>query len=124
MPATTYFKGLVLGHALRQQPFSIEDWYVGLWTTDPTASGALSGEISASDYERKPVSWASDFTNTSLIEWPPATTNWGTISYLALMNSPNKGQGNMLGYSTVGPFTVEIGRPLEIPAGGLITDLI
>lgn len=121
MASTDYFEQLVLGHALLQNPYSIQDWYLGLWIASPTSAGLLSGEVAAADYQRKPVSWAADFTNSAIINWAAATSNWGTVDYVALTNSPNKGSGNVLLYeSTTSSFTVEIGRPLTIPAGGLV----
>lgn len=119
MPATSYFEGLILNHALLQSPYSIEDWYVGLWFSDPTSAG-LMDEVTAADYQRKSVSWSPTFGNLSQINWPGATSNWGTVLYICLVNSSIKGSGNVLVYeATSQPFTVTIGRPLEIPAGGL-----
>jgi hypothetical protein len=120
MAVTDYFESLILGHALLQNPFSIEDWYVGLWTSDPTAAGLLVGEVAAGDYERKPVSWNPLFGNLSRIDWAPAISNWGTVTYLALTNSPNKNSGNVLVYEPTGEsFQVNIGQPLTLPPGGL-----
>lgn len=124
MAATTYFKTLVLDHALLQKPFSIQDWYLGLWTANPTQAGLLAGEVTAGDYIRKGIGWTAAYDNDALIQWAPALSSWGTITYIALINSPTKGTGNMLGYQSAGPFLVEIGRPLEVPIGGLIADLI
>ncbi len=119
MPATSYFEGLILGNALLQSPYSVEDWYVGLWFSSPTSAG-LMDEVTAADYQRKPVSWSPAFGNVSEINWAAATSDWGTILYVALVNSSIKGSGNVLVYeATSQPFTVTIGRPLEIPAGGL-----
>jgi hypothetical protein len=119
MPATTYLEGLVFGHLLLQNPFSIEDWYVGLWATNPTASGSLSGEVTASDYSRRAVNWNPAWQNSTAINWGAATSNWGAVLYVVLVNSPNKGNGKVLAYDDVGPYSVDIGRPLTIPALGL-----
>lgn len=125
MATTTYFEGLILDYALNQQPYVIEDWYVGLWTSNPTEEGLLPGEVSAADYQRKPVEWSATFANTLRIDWAAALSAWGDVSYLALMNGPTKGTGNMLNYQLLSQlYAVEIGRPLFIPAGGLQLSVI
>ncbi len=124
MSATTYFEGLVLGHALLQQPFSISDWYVGLWTGDPTAAGLLADEVAAGDYIRKPVAWDSAFTNASPIVWAQATSDWGEIDYICLLNSQVKGGGNMLIYQSRDILDINPGVSVTMPANGLTASVI
>ncbi len=119
MSATTFFEGLVLGHALRQQPFSIADWFVGLWTADPTVAGLLTDEVAAGDYTRKPVSWDAANTNDAAIVWAPATSDWGDINFVCLLNSQVKGGGNMLIFQSRGILDVNPGLGVTIPANGL-----
>lgn len=120
MPATTYFRGLILGHALLQQPYSIQDWYVGLFTQDPTAAGSLANEVAEADYQRKAVVWNTSYQNANQIDWAAPVNNWGDITYIAVLNSPNPGNGNMLAYESLGgTFSMPIGQPATIPAGGL-----
>ncbi len=124
MSATTYFEGLVLGHALLQQPFSISDWYVGLWTGNPTIAGLLADEVTAGDYARKPVTWDSAFTNASPIVWAQATSDWGEINYVCLLNSPNKATGNMLIYQDRLILDINPGVSVTMPANGLTASVI
>ncbi len=119
MPATTFFEGLILGHALRQQPVSIEDWFVGLWTADPTVAGLLTDEVAAGDYTRKPVSWDAANTNAAAIVWAAATSDWGDINFICLLNSQVKGGGNMLIFQTRAVLDVNPGIGVTIPANGL-----
>ncbi len=119
MPATDFFETLILNHALRQQPFSVADWYVGLWKADPTAAGLLTDEVDGADYQRQPVVWDTAFSNTALIVWAAAQNNWGIITYMCVLNSPTKTAGNMLGYQLRGDMTIGPGVSVEIPAGGL-----
>lgn len=120
MSATTYFEGLVLGHALRQQPFSISEWYVGLWTDDPTAAGLLTDEVTAGDYTRKLVSWGAGNTNDTPIVWAQATSDWGVISFVCLLNSPVKGTGNMLIFQDrEDVLDINPGVSVTIPVNGL-----
>lgn len=124
MSATTYFEGLVLGHALLQQPFSISDWYVGLWTGDPTVAGLLPDEVAAGDYTRKPVTWDAAFTNASPIVWAQATSDWGEISHVCLLNSQVKGGGNMLIYQSRNILDINPGVSVTMPANGLTASVI
>ncbi len=124
MSATTYFEGLILGHALRQQPFSIKDWFVGLWLADPTAAGLLTDEVAAGDYARKPVSWDAAFTNDAAIVWAPATSDWGDINFVCLLNSQVKGGGNMLIFQTRAVLDVNPGLGVTIPANGLTASVV
>lgn len=123
MPATAYFEDILLGHALRQEPFSIDPWYVGLWNSDPGVNG-LSGEVDEADYQRRQVTWSSTNDNASDINWGAATSNWGFIVYVVLLDSPQKGTGNILMYDNLpSGFSVSIGEPVIIHAGGLIAAL-
>lgn len=119
MPATDYFESLILNHALNQQSFSIQDWYVGLWTGNPTSSGSLSNEVTAADYERKSISFDGTFSNTAAVEWAAAVNDWGLITYVCLINSEPKGTGNMLVYQSRDQLDVNIGIGVNIPIGGL-----
>jgi hypothetical protein len=124
MPATTYFEGLIFGHALLQKPFSIEKWYVGLFKADPTVAGLLTQEVNAADYARKSVLWNTSFTNSNQIDWAAPTVNWGDITYVALLNSPNPGSGNMLCFEALAAtFPMPIGQPAKIAPGNLTLDL-
>jgi hypothetical protein len=111
-------ESLVLGHALLQQPFSIADWWVGLWRANPTAAGLMTWEVVAGDYSRRPVTWDSAFTNTSAIVWV-ADTDWGNIDYICLLNSQTKAQGNMLIYQSRSNLNIDPGVGVTIPANGL-----
>ncbi len=124
MATTTYMEGLILAHALLQQPFSISDWYVGLWIADPTVAGLLTNEVAAGEYVRRPVTWDSAFTNASQIIWPAATSDWGEVTYLCLLNSQTKGGGNMLIYQSRNPLDVNPGVTVQIPAGGLTASML
>lgn len=120
MAATDYFEKLLLEHALLGSPFSIQNWYVGLWLADPTPAGLVSGEVTAGDYQRKPISWNPSFGNISQIDWAAAISNWGAVNHIALANSPLKGSGNVLIFEpTSETFDVTIGKALRVPVGGL-----
>ncbi len=121
MPATTYHSNQVLDYSLRQEGYTISTWYVGLWTADPTASGLLSGEVTAADYQRKAVTWSGTNDNAQQIDWAPATSNWGNVTYIALTDNATKNTGNVLVYApTTQTFIVNTGVPLTIVPAGLV----
>jgi hypothetical protein len=122
MPATTYYKKLVLDHGLLQVNYSTS-WYVGFWTADPTSAGLLTGEFTAGDYTRKLVAWDSTWANSAEIYWDAAGSDWGTATYVCLCNTPTKGTGNMLLYQSRSPLVVDAGTPVSIPIGGLTVDV-
>lgn len=124
MATTDYFEKLVLDHALLGTSFSISDWYVGLWKTDPTAAGSLAGEVDAGDYERKAISFDSSHANDALIAWDAAASDWGSVSWVCLLNSSLKGKGNMLIYEERATLVIVSGTPVRIPVGGLTVSLI
>ena len=118
MPATTYFQTLVLGHAILQKPFSIEDWYLGLFLADPTVAGNVSSEVDAAEYVRRSIFWSNTYTNSTEIVFPTAQSQWGAVAYIGVLNSPALGSGNMLFYQSHAAF-VENGDIVKV----LVDDL-
>lgn len=96
MSTTTYVETLILDHLIRDVPFSINGWYIGLFLTDPTKAGITSSEVSAGDYNRQPVTWTTANANSNEILWGPTTSSWGSVSYAALMDA--SASGNMIAY--------------------------
>lgn len=122
MPATTFYKKLVLDHGLLKVNYSTS-WYVGFWTADPTSAGLLTNEVSAIDYSRKQVNWDSTWANDAELFWDAALNDWGVITYVGLCNTAEKGTGNMLLYQSRAPLDVDPGTPVKIPVGGLTVDV-
>lgn len=121
MATTDYLEQLNLSYLVFGNDFTISSWYVGLWLTTPGPTGSLAGEVTASDYNRQAVTWNGNYGNASKIDWPAATSNWGTVEYIALVDSATKATGNVLIYeATSQAFNVTIGRPLTIPIDGLV----
>lgn len=75
----------------------LEGTFVGLSTSVPTSTGPGS-EVSAPEYVRHP--WTPTYTqgdpteakNGDIIEFPPATSTWGTVRYAVLFDSLEGGQ--------------------------------
>jgi hypothetical protein len=69
--------------------------YVSLHTADPGTSG--TNELSGNGYARQSVSWTTSGSiptvdsNTSIITFPTATGNWGTVTHFGLWTASSGG---------------------------------
>ena len=70
-------------------------WYIGLFTTDPTDTGAAGTEVSGFGYARTAVTFSvtgDTATNSAAVEFPAATGgNWGTITHIGVMTASTAG---------------------------------
>lgn len=95
----------LLDHVFKVTPFSQpSNIYMALSKADPGESGGSIDEPSGGDYARVQVnSWnaaASRATaNTSAIQFPRATADWGTITHWALFDASTS--GNPLAYGAI-----------------------
>jgi len=96
--------------------------YLGLSTGDFTDTGSGSSELSGSGYARVAVGFdaaASGATsNTSAIDFPAATGNWGTVSHWALFDASTSGNALIVGSFSASK-TIETNDVLRIAAGDL-----
>lgn len=130
-----YLEGKLLNHILRNTAYAVP--YSSLWVAlfDGTASsalleaGTLTGEIVGGAYARLQVGAATglDFddplltgvtANTSSLIWTTATANWGTVTYMAIMDANTAGNVLFHGALTV-PKTVNNGDTFKFNAGDL-----
>jgi len=69
--------------------------YLGLYTADPTKAGFSSNEVDAASYNRQVVKFSAPkdgvATNDSQIDWSTATSNWGNVGYVSIMDAPSGG---------------------------------
>lgn len=96
-------------------------WYVGLFTSAPDDTGGGT-EVSGGSYVRMPatftVSGNTGSNSTAAIEWPAATTVWGTVTHVAVFDAATS--GTMLLYAALGTSkTFDIGDVPRIPLGDL-----
>ena len=83
--------------------------YLALFTSDPTDTGDVSGEVSGGDYARMSLSGifstasgtTGTSTNTSIITFPTATASWGTITHAGFMETGTTSVDDMLLHSTL-----------------------
>ena len=97
-------------------------WYVGLFTSDPTDTGAAGTEVSGFDYARTAATFTvtgDTATNSSAVEFPAAVGgNWGTIGWIGIMDASSG--GNMIIHSALDVAkAINDGDVFRIPTGDL-----
>ena len=97
-------------------------WYVGLFTSDPTDTGAAGTEVSGFDYARTAATFTvtgDTATNSSAVEFPAASGgNWGTIGWIGIMDASSG--GNMIIHSALDVAkAINDGDVFRIPTGDL-----
>ena len=69
--------------------------YLALYTEDPTKAGIGDSEVDQASYTRKEVTFTEPVdgvsTNAGKIEWGTATSNWGNVSYIGVLDSASSG---------------------------------
>ena len=69
--------------------------YLALYTENPTKEGLSTSEVDQASYTRKEVTFTNPVdgvaTNAGKIEWGTATSNWGNVSYVAVLDAPSSG---------------------------------
>jgi hypothetical protein len=97
-------------------------WYVGLFTSDPTDTGAAGTEVSGYAYARTAATFTvtnDTATNSASIEFPAASGgNWGTIGWIGIMDASSG--GNMIIHSALTTAkAINDGDVFRIPTGDL-----
>ena len=69
--------------------------YLALYTEDPTKAGIGDSEVDQASYTRKEVTFTEPVdgvaSNAGKIEWGTATSNWGNVSYVGVLDSASSG---------------------------------
>lgn len=97
-------------------------WYVALFTSDPTDTGAAGTEVSGFSYARTAVTFSvtgNVASNTAGVEFPAATGGaWGTVSHIGIMDALTG--GNMIIHSALtASKAIADGDVFRIPTGDL-----
>jgi len=89
-------------HTILDQLTGTDALYLALFTAPPGDAGAVTDEVTSTDYEREDLGDANDkweaagnttnreINTNALVEFTKATENWGTISHLALCAAGTK----------------------------------
>jgi hypothetical protein len=127
---SNYAESALINHLLGKTAFSMPATvYVALFTADPGEAGSLSNEVPAAHgYARSAITsnmsssaGGSVSSNTASIVFGPNTSSdWGTITHVALIDSPTLGDGNILvsGELSV-PRLIQVGDKAEFEIGDL-----
>ena len=96
-------------------------WYVGLFTSDPTDTGAAGTEVSGGSYARTAVTFSvtgDTASNTAAVEFPAATASWGSVTHIGVHDASSG--GNMLVHAVLSTAkTIADGDVFRIPTGDL-----
>ena len=97
-------------------------WYVGLFTSDPTDTGAAGTEVSGNGYARTAVTFSvtgDTASNTAGVEFPAATGgDWGTVGWIGIMDASTGGNMLITSALTVAKAITD-GDVFRIPTGDL-----
>ena len=78
--------------------------YLALFTEDPTKSGFTTSEVAQASYNRQEVTMTDPAdgvsTNANQVDWSIATSNWGNVGWIAIMDAPSS--GSMLYFTELG----------------------
>jgi len=118
---TNYGEGKALEYLFKTM---CTKYYVGAFTVAPsdTSSGT---EVNAEEYVRQEITFGdvtegnpSTISNSNVVEFPVAQSDWGTVVALAIFDAATG--GNMIAFSNVDtPRHVDVGIALRIPVGAL-----
>ena len=132
---TNYLEDKVINHVFGGTAYTAPTaWYAALYTATPTDSAAGT-EVSGGGYARQAVSWTiqaggtAQASNSGALTWPAATSDWGSVTHAAVVDSLTG--GNIMSYeiltktdfSTANPKTVNTGDIFQIDAGNLKVQL-
>lgn len=92
---SNYLENALVNAVLRNTSFtSPTTTYLALYTSDPTDADTGT-EISGGSYQRQPITFGAPSngvsTNSSAIEFPQATANWGTITHVGIRDAVTSG---------------------------------
>lgn len=92
-------------------------WYVGLFTADPTDTGAGATEISGNGYARVAATFTvsgATATTSAAVEFAAATGSWGTISHIGIFDAASG--GNLIAHSALtASKAIDTGDVLRFP---------
>lgn len=125
MALTTYGEQQLLSIFSGNSPFPPGGFCLGLFTTQPDASGNGT-EVSGGGYARQGVSMGNaqgsapvTISNTAIVGWPTATAAWGNVVAVAIYDAltggnmwawaPLSTSQNVTGAAGASNFRIEVG---------------
>lgn len=126
MPVTEFLRAIQFDTLFqnRSYAFAHTNAYVGLFTADPGDAGDQSNEVSAGEYNRMQPTWdtvnADTETIASEVNFPIATSTWGTITHVGLLDASSG--GNMMAYEILSSsIDIESGDEVSLQPNVLTT---
>lgn len=125
---TTYFLNCIAGNVFNtiKEPTLPPKYYIGLSTTAPNVDGSGVNEPSSdAGYLRIRLDKLSEpidgiITNEDAINFDESTSDWGTVNYFVIYDSPNAESSKLLMYGALStPRSVEAATIMTIKAGDL-----
>ena len=118
MPATEYYKQVVLDASLRGEDINWAEFYIGLASSLPVTDSTIPSEITAGEYQRLsfvPTLYTDgSMTNTAKYEWAAASV-WASVNYVFISNSSQGGKAVL--YDSVDSVDAVAGTIIRIPIG-------
>jgi hypothetical protein len=124
-----YLELKVLDHTLGTTSYTAPTVYLALYTSMPTDSSAGTEVASGRGYARQAVAFSAASSGSaanSAVETfgPNTTTNWGTVTGAALVDSGTIGAGNVLYYKAFSSSrAVVVGDKIEFAAGSITVSI-
>ena len=126
--ASDYLEDAVLDHVLGNTTYTpAGTLYLGLWTADDgLEAGTLTSECSGGAYARQSITFdaaaGGSADSAATVTFPAATSNWGTITHVAIMDAASAGEVLFHGAVTTSK-TIETGDTFQVSAGNLTISL-
>ena len=126
MSASNFLEEAVLNHFFKNiSQGSPANLYLALYLSNPTDADTGT-EVTGGGYIRQQITFGqisqnagrATISNTTKVEFPPATTAWGIVSYFAIRDAATG--GNLLAYDAFQTAKdVQISDKLELAPGAL-----
>lgn len=119
---SNYLENALINGTLRNTAYTpAATVYVGLYTSDPTDANTGT-EVSGASYARVAATFGAPSdgasSNTAAIEFAQATTEWGTVGWIGILDTSTS--GNLLYHSPLDATKlIEIGDVFKIAIGNL-----
>jgi len=122
MSFSNYLETKVLDHVFGGTAYTAPSTlYLALFTAVSDGEAGTVTEVSGGGYARQTVAFTTSgntTSNTSAVEYPTATANYGTVTHVGIYDASSS--GNLMAYASLSSSkTIETGDVFRVPAGDL-----
>ena len=122
MSFSNYLETKVLDHVFGGTAYTAPSTlYLALFTAVSDGEAGTVTEVSGGGYVRQSVAFTTSgntTSNTSAVEYPTATANYGTVTHVGIYDASSS--GNLMAYASLSSSkTIETGDVFRVPAGDL-----